>query len=176
MEVFILLTTAFSVSLDSFFCGLSMSIKTKDNFKFIFGISLSVFILCILGRLIGVKTSNALLNYSEIVGGSILVIIAVIGFFENIRKNTFSSSSKNLFLESIIVGFAIGLDGSAGCVSLALSGYTSIFVPILITVVHVILLNVAILISNTTIAKRLNKYKFTPQIILFLLGSFKILF
>lgn len=176
MEILILLTTAFTVSLDSFFCGLSMSIKTKDNFKFILGISLSVFTLCILGRFIGIKTSNALLNYSEMVGGSILIIIALFGFIENLNKSEYSTPCKNLFLESIIIGFAIGLDGSAGCISLALSGYTSILVPVLITIVHVILLNVAILISKTKVAKTLNKYKFTPQIILFLLGCFKIIF
>ena len=176
MEILILLTTVFTVSLDSFFCGLSMSIKTKDNFKFIIGITISVFTLCVLGRLIGIKMSSALLNYSEIIGGTILIIIAIIGFIEEIKNSNFLLQEKNLFLESIIIGLAIGLDGSAGCVSLAISGYKSIFVPILITLVHVILLNLAIFISNTKLAKRLLKYKLTPQIILFLLGCFKIIF
>ena len=176
MKILILMTTALSVSLDSFFCGLSMLIKTKDNFKFVFGISLSVFILCILGRIIGIKTSSALFSYNEIIGGSILIIISAIGFFETFKNEDFSIREKNIFLESLTIGFAIGLDGSAGCVSLALSGYTSIFVPIFITLVHVLLMNLAIFISKLKISKLFIKFKCTPHIILFLLGASKIIF
>ncbi len=176
MKTIILFTTALSVSLDSFFCGLSMSVKTKENFKFLIGISLSVFILCIAGRYLGTTMYDALSNFSEIVGGSILLIISLFGFFEREKeKNLLVKSKDNIFLESIIIGFAIGLDGAAGCLSLSLMGYSSLFVPILITFIHVLLMNFAILISKSKASKFLKKFKFTPHLILFLLGSYKLI-
>ena len=175
METLILLTTALSVSLDSFFCGLSMSVKTKENFKFLIGITLSVFLLCIIGNTLGIKAYNALSNFSELIGGIILIIIAIFGFFDNKNKSVSACKTHNIFLESIIIGFAIGLDGAAGSLSLSLMGYSSIFVPILITLIHAILMHIAILISNSKATKFLKKFKHTPSLILLLLGTYKLI-
>lgn len=177
MKTIILFTTALSVSLDSFFCGLSMSVKTTKNFKFLLGISFSVFLLCILGSLFGASLYGLLSNFSEIIGGSILIIISVFGFLENLKEKTTPINTKdNIFLESVIIGFAIGLDGAVGCLSLSLMGYNSLLVPILITFVHVLLMNLAILISKSKLSKFLKKFSFTPPLILFLLGLFKLIF
>lgn len=175
METLILFTTALSVSLDSFFCGLSMSVKTKENLKFLIGISLSVFILCIIGSTLGITAYNALSNFSEIIGGSILIIIAIIGFIENKKDKHAHNKTDNIFLESLIIGLAIGIDGAVGSLSLSLMGYNSIFVPILITVIHVVLMNFAILISKSKASRFLKKFKNTPQIILLLLGTYKLI-
>ncbi len=174
MESLILFTTALSVSLDSFFCGLSMSVKTKENLKFLIGISLSVFILCILGSTLGIKAYGTLSSYSEIIGGSILIIIAIIGFIEN-KKDKHVFKTNDIFLESLLIGIAIGFDGAVGSLSLSLMGYNPIFVPILITVIHVVLMNFAILISKSKATTVLKKFKNSPQIILLLLGTYKLI-
>ncbi len=175
MDALILITTALSVSLDSFFCGISMSVKTKENFKFLIGISLTVLLLCLLGSGLGLKAYNALSGFSEIIGGSILIIIAIWGFFDSKNKKVPNAKNDNIFLESIIIGFAIGLDGAVGSLSLSLMGYNSILVPILITVIHVILMHIAILISKSKASKILKKFENTPQIILLLLGTYKLI-
>ena len=96
---------------------------------------------------------------------------------ENLKGKTTPLKTKdNIFLESVIIGFAIGLDGAVGCLSLSLMGYNSLLVPILITFVHVLLMNLAILISKSKLSKFLKKFSFTPPLILFLLGLFKLIF
>ena len=152
-----------------------MSVKTKENFKFLICISLSVFMLCIIGSTLGITAYNALSNFSEIIGGSILIIIAIFGFLKNRNDSVSTSKSDNIFLESLVIGFAIGLDGAMGSLSLSLMGYNSIFVPILITFIHVILMHIAILLSKSKASKLLKKFNSTPQIILLLLGTYKLI-
>ena len=177
MKNLVLFTTAFSVSLDSFFCGLSMSTKSNKNMSFLFGISSSVLILCLIGSTLGTKMRDFFENLGEILGGAILIVISFIGFLEKENTSTFLiKKSNSVFIESLIIGFAIGLDGGGGCLSLSLIGYTSLYVPFLITAVHVLLINLAIAISNSKVSVILKKFKHTPQIILLLLGCYKILF
>ncbi|MBO5926073.1 MAG: manganese efflux pump [Clostridia bacterium] len=76
MKNLVLFTTAFSVSLDSFFCGLSMSTKSNKNMSFLFGISSSVLILCLIGSTLGTKMRDFFENLGEILGGAILIIIS----------------------------------------------------------------------------------------------------
>ncbi len=175
MKNTILLMTALSVSLDSFFCGLSMSVKTKKNFKFLLGISLSVLILCFLGSTLGQKMQNLLIDFSELLGGLILLFISLLGFLEKEEKTLLINEKDSVFLESLIIGFAIGLDGAMGSLSLSLMDYNIIIVPLLITGVHVLLMNFAIIISSSKVATPLKKLKSTPYIILFLLGTYKII-
>ncbi len=175
MKNIILLTTALSVSLDSFFCGLSMSVKTKKNFRFLFGISLSVLTLCFLGSTLGQKMQELLIEFSELLGGGVLLLISLFGFLKTEESELLVNEKENVFLESLIIGFAIGLDGAMGSFSLSLMGYNKIIVPLLITGAHVLLMNFAIIISSSKAVNPLKKLKSTPYIILFLLGSYKII-
>ncbi len=177
MKIIMLITTALSVSLDSFFCGLSMSVKTKENFKFLTGISLSVFILCVVGGTLGVRAHSFFADYSDLVSGGILLIIALFGLLKKDgEERTDLKNKNNIFLESLIIGVAIGLDGAMGCLSLSLMGYGAIIPPIVITIIHLLLMNVAIKLTGSKIAKPLKKFSFTPYMILLALSFSKIFF
>ncbi len=175
MKTLILFTTALTVSLDSFICGLSMSIKTKENFKIVFGISFSVLIICLLGSIIGSNLYGFLSYFSELVGGLILIALSISGFKGKTEKTLLLKPPNIQTLkESVIIGLAIGLDGAVGCLSLSLMGITSLIVPIFITAMHVLLMNFAIAITNTRPAKILKKHSHVPYFILFTLGIYKL--
>ena len=178
MNNIIILTTAISVSLDSFFCGLSMSLKTDRVLTFTLGIILSVFALCLLGSFLGVSLGNALLSISQLVSGCILLIIAFSNFFKiNDNKKMLSNNESNLatFKESVFIGFAVGLDGAVGSFSLSLIYDKGLIIPLLITALHVLLIDFSILITNNRLIKKLTRYEFIPTLILLLLGVYKIL-
>ena len=175
MKTLILFSTALTVSLDSFICGLSLSIKTKENFKIIFGISLSVFIICLLGSVIGTKLYATLSRVGELIGGLILIAISVNGINRKAKETTLlKTTSSNTLKESVIIGLAIGIDGAVGCLSLAIMGITSLIVPVFITAMHILLMNFAIAIANTPPAKTLKKHSLIPYFILLALGIYKI--
>ncbi len=178
MNNIILFTTMVSVSLDSFFCGLSMSLKTNKFLTFTLGIILSVFTLCLIGSFIGITLGNLLVSVSQIISGVILIIIAICGFFnDNTTKKMLTSyqDTFSTFNESILVGIAIGIDGAVGSFSLSLIYERGIIIPLIITALHVFLIDLSIIITNNKIVKKLSKYEYIPQIILLLLGVYKIL-
>lgn len=178
MNNIIILTTAISVSLDSFFCGLSMSLKTDKVFSFTLGIILSVFALCLVGSFLGVSLGNALVSLSQLISGCILLLVAFSKFIKNDRSKKMLPSSttfNSVFIESIFIGLAIGLDGAVGCFSLSLIYPRGLIIPLLITALHVFLISFSIMITNSKLIRKLSNYEFIPTLILLLLGVYKIL-
>ncbi len=178
MNYFNLLTIALSVSLDSFFCGLSASMKINRNFKTVLGIILSVFTLCVIGSFLGEKTGEGLKNIANFLSGTILSVIAVIDYISEKKESEngkLFSKKNNNFFQGIILGLAVGIDGAVGCFTLSLLGVNGLIAPLTVTAFHLVLLIFAFLITDFGFAKKLAQKSFIAPLILFLLGIFKII-
>lgn len=176
MNFTILIATAISVSVDSFFCGLTLTLKKNEYFKIILGIFISVFTLCLIGSLLGEKAGAILSNYAEIIGGFLLIIISILNLKTSKPNSpTLITIKKSTLKDSIIIGAIVGLDGCVGCFSLSLISSMGIIIPITITIVHLLFISLSILVSKLKIAELLCKYKELPEIILFTLGAYKII-
>ena len=176
MDIFLLLVVPISVSLDSFFCGLSLSLSTKEDFKILTGIALSVFLLCLVGSYLGNYFGILLKTYQELLGGLILVIVALIDIKNNnSAQNFLIDKNYKTFYKSVIVGFAIGLDGAVGCLTLSLFNMSGILIPIYVTMLHLLFISIAIRISLTSIKNFIYKYNNLPYYVIFCLGYYKLL-
>lgn len=175
MKMVFLALTALSVSADSFFGGLALSIKNKCKIKSVFGVLSAVLLLCLLGSTLGKIFGEFLKNYAEILGGAILILTGVCGLLKKKQSNTNLSSGKNevSIKDSLLIGFSVGLDGAVGSFTLTASGYNGLFVAIFITFIHAVLLLLAMLLANK-INKKLTSTSKIPHLILILLGIYKI--
>ncbi len=174
MNTLILLATAVSVSADSFFCGLSLAVKSKNFFITVIGIAFSVLVLCVCGSVLGKIFGDFLKNYAEILGGIILLVVGLIGLFSKKDKQKEKSSATD-FNKSLLLGFTVGLDGAVGSFTLTCSGYNGLFVALLITAIHVVLLIIAVILAKFIRKKLPSDSKF-PSVILVVLGLYKLLF
>ena len=173
MNFIFLLTTALAVSIDSFVCGLSLSLNSKKKLPLILGITGVVFILCLIANYLGAYLKNFLTEKTASLGGIILIGVGIINLFSK-KDNTIED--KNIFKKSILVGFGVGLDGAFGTLSLALMGYNSFLVPITVTLMHLLLISTSVFISERRFLKVFDKLDFIPPLILIVLGLYKLLF
>lgn len=177
MQTLILIITAFSVSVDSFFCGLSLAIKSTNYKRIILGVILSVFCLCYLGANLGYHASEVLKKTSEMVGGLTLMLLAILDNLPKKESSNFLMQSKkdDILIKSVFVGFSIGLDGAVGCFSLTLMGLNAVLVTIVITFVHILLLITAFSLSKIIKINNKSLLEKIPSYIIFLLGAYKFL-
>ena len=175
MRIFFLLTTAFSVSIDSFLCGLSLQAQYKEDLKMLLGITVSVFTLCFISGVCGVLVGNFLQNYANALGGIILYSVAIINSLPEVNSTSvLSTPTRHVFKKSLAVGIGVGLDGALACFSLTATGFNSVLVIILITLTHVITLMLAITLINVFGNANVKVIKIIPPFILAILGSIKI--
>lgn len=169
--IYFLCFTAFVVSIDSFFCGLSLS-SAKKKPVVILGIALTVYLMCVLVNLF-TSLFNEFLNENTANFGGIILI--GVGIYNLLKKDepTVSKNDNTLVL-AILTGLAVGLDGACANLSLVLMGYSKIFTPLIIAIFHAVLIFLGILCSNTKLVKRLIKLHFVPPLILILLGLYKL--
>ena len=174
MNLLFLLTTAFSVSADSFFLGLSLSKTSKKHFLTVTGVCLSVLTLCLLGSFLGEIFGEFLKNYSKFLSGFILLLVGVLGLFSKPKSKEIYKDG-NHFMKSIFLGFSVGLDGAVGSFTLTCSGYKGVLVALIITFIHVLLLIIAVLL-NKTLTKKIPENSKFPSILLIVLGLYKLIF
>ncbi len=169
MKILFILLTAFSVSIDSFLCGFTLSFKEKQKHKIIIGINLMVLILCLSFHFAGTFICRHI-NYDlSVLGGLIIIAVAVANIIESKKDNQKAISS---FKKSLIIGFAVGIDGATADFSLTLMGYVSILIPLIITLFHVISVSAGIILSKIKCISKLRMQTFAP-IILLLFGLYK---
>ena len=173
MNVVFLTLTAISVSVDSFFAGLALSIKNQRKIPSVFSVLIAVFILCSLGALLGKIFGDFLKNYAQTLSGIILIAVGAIGLF---KKNTQNLNTKSTCLtkKSLIVGASVGLDGAVGSFTLVASGFNGLFVTVFITLIHVVLLILAFLLGGKISTKIKSEGKL-PSLMLILLGIYKLI-
>ena len=174
MIVIYLVFTALSVSLDSFFCGLSTSSRGDNDLITLLGISGTVFLLCFTASTIGTQFSEFLSGGADILGGAILIVVAAYGLIRKEDKNLLIKPKQNSLIQAIIIGFSIGLDGALGCFSLTVLGMNAMLVTVYITAFHVLLLELSF-IAASKLKKLAERFRFLPPLILFALGYFKLI-
>lgn len=173
MNFFYVLITAITVSLDSYVCGLSLSMKHKRKTKIIFGISLVVFVMCLTAGLFGKILSSLLKDKCELVGGTILIAVAVCEFIEDGQEK--NDAQDNPFKTSLIVGFAIGLDGACACLSLTVTYPRPLTLALIFTAFHLLFILLSFITAKNKVMKYLASDKNVAPIILTCLGAYKIL-
>lgn len=189
-----LFITAFTVSIDSFACGFSLAFNGKGKNKFIVAlvIALTVFAMCAAANYAAAALAEILSEKTASLGGLILVGVGVFNLIkpaENTEttkklnggnedlKNEKSDCAKRekgkLVRQSLLAGFAVGLDGAAANLSLAIMGINGFYVPVVIAVMHAVMIVLGIVLSNVPFIKRFGKLKFLPPLVLILLGLYK---
>lgn len=178
---FYMLVTAFTVSLDSFFCGFSFAEKNKSGLSFSVGVSLTVLFMCFVALLLSESVSSLLGNCSELLGGAILCLIGIIDFFDELRdinarlpRGRVSRSKEKNGLTCLCGGFAVGIDGAVATLSLAVSGYYGVFLPVFIAFFHFVFVASGIAVSKLARKTVLMNYGYVPPLAVVMLGAYKI--
>jgi len=154
---------AITASIDSFFCGVSLVKKEKFYIKSI-KIIFVVFVMCLFANYLG-KYFFYFFNFNtDILGGSLFVLIAFLQL--SIKEEHFSTA--------FLLGFAIGIDASCANFSLAIMGYNSFIVPLILTFFHYLFLVFGHLVSNTKNLKIIRENKLIPFFVFIFLGIYKI--
>ncbi len=170
---YFLLLTAFTVSIDSFVCGFSLSFAGKRKYLIVPIIALTVFIMCLIANYLTTALAEYINEKTAGLGGIILIGV---GIFNLLKKDKNEERNGNGILkQSLITGFAVGLDGAAANLSLALMGISAFYVPVTIAVMHAVMITLGIILAQTSIAKKFETFNFIPPIILIILGTYKVI-
>jgi len=170
--IYFLLLTALTVSIDSLVCGFSLSLNDCKKLPVIIGITLVVFILCTTANYLAILLSNFLTERLASLGGIILIAVGVFNLF---KKQKTTKKRNGVFVQSIVTGFAVGLDGAFATLSLSIMGMNAFYVPLTMTLTHAIMITLGVLLAKTKLFKNLAKIEFIPPLILILLGGYKLL-
>lgn len=168
-----LLVTAFTVSIDSFVCGFSLSKDKQNKFLIVLIIALTVFLMCLITNYSAIFFSDILNEKNTWIGGAILTLI---GIYNLIKKEDNSTHFSGTFSEAFLSGFAVGLDGSIANLSLALMGINSFYVPVVIALMHAIMVSLGIILQRLSMKTLVKRFDFIPPLILVGLGIYKIVF
>ncbi len=171
--IYYLILTAFIVSVDSFVCGFSLSLSKNKKLPVVLGIAITVLFMCALTNYLTIFFAEKITEKTASLGGLILVGIGVYNLFK--KKSPTKQEWRGSFAQSIITGFAVGLDGALANLSLSLMGMNEFYVPLTISVIHALMIYLGILLSQTKLAKKFAKIEFFSPVILILLGGYKLL-
>lgn len=171
MSITFLIITAVAVSIDAFFCGLTVSVKKSNKFVTLSGVNLSIFIICSLGSLLGNLFGEYFQNFANLTSGIVFLSIGFLGLFSSNSKQR--KELANSFIKSLILGFSVGLDGALGCFTLTTLGYNAFLATFTVWIVHVIFMALSIFIGNA-ISQKFKFSKVFSPIILIALGVYKI--
>ena len=170
--MYLLFLTAFTVSIDSFICGFSLSLNSRKKLPIVLTIFFTVLIMCLITNFSAKYLKNTFLDKTTVIGGIILVAL---GLFNLFKKNSEKPLESDTFKNSLISGFAVGIDGAIANLSLALMGLNALYVPLIIALFHAITVYLGTLLATTKFSVNLQKYKFFAPIILIALGAYKII-
>lgn len=173
--IYFILITALTVSIDSFVCGFSLSLKGNKKLPIVLGISFTVFIMCLITNYLTAVFANKLSERTACLGGLILIMVGIINLAKKDKKENKRSKRQSAFTESIITGFAVGLDGAIANLSLSLMGLNSFYVPLIIAITHGIMITLGVLLARVSFVKKFAKIGFIPPLILIILGGYKLL-
>lgn len=169
-----LLLTALTVSIDSFVCGFSLSFNCKRKLPFVLGIALTVFVMCSITNYATAFFAERISEKTASLGGLILIGIGLFNLFKK-EDDGFSEKRHGIVAQSLLTGFAVGLDGALANLSLSLMGINAFYVPVTIALTHALMIALGIALAETSYAKKFGKIEFLPPIVLILLGGYKLL-
>ena len=170
--IYFLLLTALTVSIDSLFCGFSLSLIKPKKLPIVLTITIVVLLMCLITNYGAIFLENYLTEKTASLGGFILIAI---GIYNLLKKEDKSPKETNLFKQILISSFAVGLDGAFANLSLSIMGINAFYVPLTIAVFHGIMVFIGVSITNIPLVSKLNKYTFIAPILLIALGLYKVL-
>ena len=171
--IYFVLLTALTVSVDSFFCGFSLSFTTNKKLPTILIISLTVFIMCIITNYLTTFFVDKITEKTACLGGLILIVVGLYNLIK--KKDDKSLSTKATIKQSIATGFAVGTDGATANLSLSLMGLNAFYVPLTIALFHALMIWLGIVLAWYFNSKKFAKIEFIPPLILIVLGAYKLL-
>ncbi len=171
--IYFTILTALTVSIDSFFCGFSLSLSTKKKIPVILVITLTVLCMCLIANYATVFLVGKITEKTANLGG---VLLIGVGLFNLIRKKPENNhTQKGILLQSLIAGFGVGIDGATANLSLALMGINAIYVPFIIAFFHALMISLSMFLVSLKVVKHLAKIEFLPSLVLIVLGGYKLL-
>lgn len=173
-----LFLTAFTVSIDSFACGFSLSFYAKDKGKLIIVsvIAVTVLIMCVAANYAAYALYPIPNDCATVLGGLLLIGIGVFNLFkkEESAKPADRENGK-IFKQSLLAGVAVGLDGAAANLSLSVMGINEFYVPVVIALMHAAMIAFGIALSKLPFIKKASRLKFIPPLVLIFLGLYKLI-
>lgn len=169
---YFLIITALTVSIDSFVCGFSLSMSCGKKFPIVLGIALTVLFMCAVTNYATAFFAEKITEKTASLGGIILIGV---GLYNLLKKHDDERKNYGILKQSLITGFAVGLDGALANLSLSLMGINQFYVPLTIAFFHALLISLGIILSETPLVKKFAKIEFVPPLILILLGGYKLL-
>ena len=170
--IYLVLITAITVSLDSFVCGLSLSIGNNKKVYLVSIITLTVYLMCLVANYSTLLLRHYLTKKASCFGGLLLILVGIYNLFKK-EDNLTTKSNKSFLAQCFIVGFAVGIDGAIGNFSLALMGINAFYVPLIIALTHGVMILLSVLLCKTNLFSKISKYQFVPALLLILLGLYK---
>ncbi len=172
--IYFLLLTALTVSIDSFACGFSLAFNKGKKYPIVLGIALTVLVMCLLTNYLTKLFADYLSEKIACLGGLILIAVGIYNLF---KKDSDGECNENRspLKQSLITGFAVGLDGAFANLSLSLMGINAFYVPLTIAVMHAVMIALGILLAKAPFIRTLGRLNFIPPLILIALGSYKLL-
>lgn len=168
----ILLLTAFTVSIDSFLCGFSLSQNNREKYLSVPIITITVFLMCLITNYSGMLLDDFLTEKTVGLGGIILVGIGIVNLVK--KENNTPIKARSTVVESLLLGVAVGVDGCLANLSLSIMGINAFYVPLTIALFHAALVSLGIFLSDKIFTTKLSKLKIIPPLILIGLGIYKI--
>ena len=172
--IYYILLTAFTVSIDSFVCGFSLSLNGNKKMPIILGISLTVLAMCLTTNYLTTVFSSKLNEKTACLGGLLLILVGVFNLIKKEREPS-SKNYKSILAQSLITGFAVGIDGALANLSLSLMGLNAFYVPLIIAITHGLMISAGVMLARTAFIKKFAKIEFIPPLILIILGGYKLL-
>ncbi len=171
--IYFFLLTALTVSLDSFVCGFSLSFTTNKKTPVILGIALTVFVMCLITNYLTVFFVDKITERTACLGGIILVGVGLYNLLQ--IDDGQPLKPRGVVKQSIIIGFAVGIDGATANLSLSLMGLNAFYVPLTIAFFHAVMIWLGILLAKIIPRSTIAKIEFVPPLVLIILGGYKLL-
>ncbi len=155
-------------------CGFSLAFNKGKKYPIVFGIALTVFAMCLLTNYLTMLFLGYLSENLASLGGIILIAV---GVYNLLKKDSDGElcEERSSFKQSLITGFAVGLDGAFANLSLSVMGINAFYVPLTIAVMHALMIAFGIFLAKSPLSRLFNKYSFIPPLILIALGAYKLL-
>ena len=170
---YFLIITAFTVSIDSFVCGFSLAFSGKKKYLIVAIIALTVLFMCTAANCFAGIFADKLTERTACFGGLILIGIGIYNLFKKEEERPLGEGK--IVKQSLLTGFAVGLDGAAANLSLAIMGINAFYVPVIIAAMHALMIGFGIALSGTKLAKKFGRISIIPPLILVCLGLYKLL-
>ncbi len=169
--IYFLLLTAFTVSIDSFVCGFSLSLGGGRKLPILFGIFLTVLAMCLFTNYAALLFAGKVTERTASLGGLILIGV---GIFNLCKKNKEQSTGSGI-RQVLVSGFAVGLDGAMANLSLSLMGLNALYVPVIIALMHFVMIGLGVYLAGSRWLQKVSKISFIAPLILILLGVYKLI-